>query len=98
MTAINDMEVARDTGFQLIVHRMMFEVAKDKNASTPNADDLNYIHGIANGEVSIFQMAVGTMLTPAVSNAGRGASDAQIKTGINNVWDVYAVAWTNRTV
>lgn len=91
MTYIELMELAHDLGFQRRVQMAMFAVTKDKapGAAEP---DLSFLNSILRGDASVFQMTIGVLLNNAVANAGVGATDAQLKTAVEQVWPFYAVA------
>ncbi len=98
MAFLDNMEVADSAGFQRRVQMAMFEKAKSMAAPSPTADDIAYIAGILNGEVSLRQMAIGVMLNVDVAAAGAGATDAEISTAIDEAWAFYAKAWVARAV
>ncbi len=94
MTFIKLMELAHDKGFQRRVLMAMFQVAKDKalGAAEP---DLSFVNAILKGTASEFQMSMGVLLNAVVANAGgsaTSATDAQLKTAVEQVWPFYAVA------
>ena len=95
MTYIELMGLAHDGGFQRRVLMTMFQVAKDKSAPAPGEPDLSFINAILRGAASPFQMAIGVLLNNTVANAGNtatSATDAQLKTAVEQVWPFYAVA------
>ena len=94
MTYIELSGLARDGGFQGRVQIGMFNVVKDK-APTATGDDLTYLQSILRGDASVFQMTIGVLLNTAVANAGpdaTSATDAQVKTAVEQVWPFYAAA------
>ena len=94
MAAIDLMALAHDVGFQRRVHFTMFDVAKDK-APTATGDDLTYINSILKGVAPVLQMTIGVLLNADVASAGNtatSATDAQIKTAVEQVWPFYAAA------
>ncbi len=94
MTAIELMELVRDTGFLAKVQFALFDTAKDK-APGATGDDLNFVNGILNGEVQVFNMAMGVII---LNSDPAGASDASLKSSVTVLWDFYAPAWTARTI
>lgn len=97
MAYIDLAELARETGFQEKIRMAMFDVARDKAVASPAVagDDLTFINGILNGEVSVYQISVGVSV---VNSDPQNADDASLKTTVENIWPFYAVAWANRTV
>ena len=94
MAAIELMALAHDVGFQRRVHFTMFDVARDK-APTATGASLTYINSILKGVAPVLQMTIGVLLNSAVANAGNSATsatDAQIKTAVEQVWSFYAAA------
>ncbi len=91
MTYIELMELAHDHGFQRRVQMAMFAVTKDK-APTAVEPDLSFVNAVIKGSASVFQMTVGVLLNSAVVSAGVDATDAQLKTAVEQVWPFYAVA------
>lgn len=91
MTYIELMELAHDKGFQRRVQMALFQVAKDK---APGAvePDLSFVNATIKGSVSVFQMTLGVLSNTAVAAAGVDATDAEIKTAVEQVWPFYAVA------
>lgn len=94
MTSIELMELSRDTGFLAKVHFALFDVAKDK-APGATGDDLNFVNGILNGEVRVFNMAMGVII---LNSDPANASDASLKSSVVILWNFYAPAWTARTL
>ena len=94
MTYIKLMELAHDHGFQRRVQMAMFAVGKDKGKATPAPvePDISFINAIIKGNASVFQMTLGVLSNTAVADKGVDATDAELKTAVEQVWPFYAVA------
>ena len=81
---------AKDRGFQEQIQVLLYEIACEKSEAGVTGDDLAYANGILNGEVNVYNMAVG-VANKSVDLPAR--DDAEYKTAIEALWPMYAKAW-----
>lgn len=86
MTAINQMELANDTGFQ---RRVKFFMSKSAVAIMGETAGLRttYASAVLSGLASIFEMAVSVASDSAVEIAGNSVADTEIDSAITARWD-----------
>ncbi len=86
MTAIDQMELSRDTGFQAKVKYFMSKsaVAIMGDAAGPRT---TYASAVLDGSASVFEMSVAVLSDTAVVAAGVAVTDAEIESAITGRWN-----------